>query len=203
MFEINTESERALTYNNQSVLENYHLYTGLKIMKEAKLLDVFTKDQQKYIRNNIISMVLATDISKHIANISSYTSIIQNAKEKGFNKNSVQEMQALLGIAIKSADISNSAKPSHISLRWTDRVLEEFYAQGDKEKEMGLPISPLCDRNKEGNRPSSQIGFIDFICRPMFNQLVAVDAKFQFAVDHINNNYAYWKKVQADAAAAK
>jgi len=37
--------------------------------------------------------------------------------------------------------------------------------KGDKEKELGLPFSPLCDRN---NTPiaQSQIGFINFIVEP-------------------------------------
>ncbi|GBM65022.1 hypothetical protein AVEN_238764-1, partial [Araneus ventricosus] len=36
---------------------------------------------------------------------------------------------------------------------------------GDKEKELGLPFSPLCDRNST-LVAESQIGFIDFIVSP-------------------------------------
>ena len=40
-----------------------------------------------------------------------------------------------------------------------------FIEKGDREKELGLPYSPLCDRN---NTPiaQSQIGFINFIVEP-------------------------------------
>ena len=27
-----------------------------------------------------------------------------------------------------------------------DRIMEEFFQQGDKEREAGLDISPMCDR---------------------------------------------------------
>lgn len=44
-------------------------------------------------------------------------------------------------------------------------LLEEFFRQGDKERELGLPFSPLCDRNNT-LVAESQIGFIDFIVEP-------------------------------------
>ena len=48
--------------------------------------------------------------------------------------------------------------------------MEEFFNQGDREKEMGLDVSPLCDRNTT-QVPQSQIGFIDFILIPQFSAL--------------------------------
>lgn len=44
-------------------------------------------------------------------------------------------------------------------------LLDEFFLQGDKERELGLPFSPLCDRNNT-LVAESQIGFIDFIVEP-------------------------------------
>ena len=35
--------------------------------------------------------------------------------------------------------------------------MEEFFNQGDQEKELGLDMSPLCDRNTT-QIPQSQIG---------------------------------------------
>ena len=42
-------------------------------------------------------------------------------------------------------------------LQWTSRCIEEFFVQGDREAEMGLEFSPLCDRNNT-MVPQSQIG---------------------------------------------
>ena len=47
---------------------------------------------------------------------------------------------------------------------------QTFPHQGDKERELDLPISPLCDRNST-NIPESQVGFITYITTPAFTAL--------------------------------
>merc|ERR1712113_402298 len=44
---------------------------------------------------------------------------------------------------------------------------EEWFQQGDKEKSLGLAISPMMDRTKP-NIPRGQVGFIDYIVKPLF-----------------------------------
>merc|ERR1712194_398236 len=68
---------------------------------------------------------------------------------------------------LHAADISNSAKSKDLATYWSSRVLSEFFLQGDKEKELGLPISPLCDRDTV-NVQDSQINFIKFVIQPTF-----------------------------------
>ena len=48
---------------------------------------------------------------------------------------------------VHCADLSGPTKPLPIYRRWCDRIMEEFFQQGDKEREAGLEISPMCDRN--------------------------------------------------------
>mmetsp|Transcript_47531 Transcript_47531/g.100976 ORF Transcript_47531/g.100976 Transcript_47531/m.100976 type:complete len:542 (+) Transcript_47531:100-1725(+) len=71
---------------------------------------------------------------------------------------------------LHSADISNAAKAGDLPVYWGNRVLDEFFEQGDKEKEMGLPISPNCDREIV-KRPESQISFINIFVQPLFDLL--------------------------------
>lgn len=57
-------------------------------------------------------------------------------------KDKVICMESLL----HAADVSNPFKPFSIYEKWTYRVLEEFWKQGDKERAQGIPVSYLCDR---------------------------------------------------------
>lgn len=54
----------------------------------------------------------------------------------------------VLRCVLHAVDISNPAKEWSYYLRWSDRILEEFFNQGDKERIRGLPISPGFDREK-------------------------------------------------------
>ena len=60
-------------------------------------------------------------------------------------------------MVLHSADVSHPTKCWALHREWTARCMEEFFNQGDREKEMGLDVSPLCDRNTT-QVPQSQIG---------------------------------------------
>ena len=79
--------------------------------------------------------------------------------------------QNYMNLLIHSADISNPTKKFDIYFKWAKLVVEEFYYQGDKEKELGLKCS--CDRNKV-SLYKSQLGFIDFIITPFYGEFVKV-----------------------------
>src|SRR4029434_7283429 len=46
---------------------------------------------------------------------------------------------------VHCADLSNPTKPLAVYRQWTERIMEEFFRQGDKERERGMEISPMCD----------------------------------------------------------
>lgn len=53
----------------------------------------------------------------------------------------------VLQIALKCADISNPCRPWEISRKWSLKVCEEFFRQGDYERRLNLPVTALCDRH--------------------------------------------------------
>jgi hypothetical protein len=56
------------------------------------------------------------------------------------------DVMLLLQMIIKCADLSNVVKPFFLSKRWAALLLLEWFRQGEIEKQLGLPISKLMNR---------------------------------------------------------
>ena len=90
-----------------------------------------------------------------------------------------------MNLLIHSADISNPTKKFNIYWKWAKLVVEEFWAQGDKEKNLNLVCS--CDREKV-TIYQSQLGFINFIEIPYFSLFAELNTKMKFFYDNLLNN---------------
>ncbi|XP_041373982.1 calcium/calmodulin-dependent 3',5'-cyclic nucleotide phosphodiesterase 1A-like isoform X2 [Gigantopelta aegis] len=160
-FHINTGSDVALLYNDRAVLENHHLSSAFRLMKEEEygILSNLSKEEYRDFRSLVIDMVLATDMSFHFQQIKNMKNLLSMPENIDKSK--------AVSLVLHCADISHPAKDWDLHKRWTGQLLEEFFRQGDREQELGLPFSPLCDR-KNTLVAESQIGFIDFIVDPSF-----------------------------------
>ena len=76
--------------------------------------------------------------------------------------------QLVMLLALHAADVSNPAKPWELYIKWTDRVIAEFFDQGDKEAAAGLPVTPMLNRHKPIPLPKFQLGFINAIVLPLY-----------------------------------
>ena len=103
-------------------------------------------------------------------------------------------------IALKAADIGHLAAALPVHCRWLGVLEEEFFRQGDKEKALGIPISPLFDRAKQGVS-KSQVGFFDFVALPLVRALTDGFPGASPLAACFERNYTHWKTVEAEAAA--
>ncbi|KAM6953124.1 dual specificity calcium/calmodulin-dependent 3',5'-cyclic nucleotide phosphodiesterase 1C [Aplochiton taeniatus] len=164
-FHIQTRSGSAILYNDRAVLENHHVSAAYRLLQdedEMNILYNLSKDDWRELRALVVEMVLATDMSCHFQQIKAMKNFLQQPE-------AIDKPKAL-SLLLHTADISHPAKHWDLHHRWTTSLLEEFFRQGDKEAELGLPFSPLCDR-KSTMVAQSQIGFIDFIVEPTFTVL--------------------------------
>ncbi|CAF0948329.1 unnamed protein product [Rotaria sordida] len=171
-FLINTKNDLALMYNDESVLENHHLAVAFKLLQadERNIFSHLTAKQMKTLRKMVIDMVLATDMSKHMQLLADLKTMVESKKVTGNNiimLESYDDRIQVLQNMIHCADLSNPTKPLDIYIKWTDRIMEEFWRQGDKERDLGLEISPMCDRHV-ASVEKHQVGFIEFIVHPLW-----------------------------------
>ena len=68
-------------------------------------------------------------------------------------------MEKFAQIAMKCADLGHLAAPCQVHKRWVNDLKEEFFRQGDAERERGMKVSALMDRQNEaaGGVSKSQV----------------------------------------------
>jgi hypothetical protein len=132
-------------------------------------------------------MVLATDPSRHFTDLAKFKSMFTSRKIEESNKSH------LLDMLMHAADISNPSRPWKLCQKWADLVLQEFFNQGDREKDMGLPVSYLCDRDQVVVG-KSQTGFIDVIVKPTFEAVAVLAHEIHHNVKNIETNRRNWEE---------
>jgi len=214
LFHTKTMSELAIRYNDKSVLENMHVARSFEIMQAStdsnwlvQLRSDFQSDGQtgnlqQYMRRGLIDLVLATDPAKHGKQVKELAQIVAEDEEGDESHKKVQALEEklfILGTLLHASDISNTVKPTAISLKWTNVLLTEFWSQGDEEILLGQPVSPLCDREAGMLEvPKGQIGFINFVIEPLYRTIVTLIPETQEALDNLTKNKKFWQQQQSE-----
>lgn len=253
-FQINYCTNIALTFNDVSVLENYHVSEAFKLISgvsnisnygnsnkniqggyngyngysgngtiDCNFLGFLNKDELKYFRKRVIGCVLATDMANHnkvVSNVKTKIDIrsikgkesgdsnyITNENEEqrinklseilledsNNNKKLFDDQQDVLNCLIHLADLAHNSKSFNISYKWSILLYEEFFNQGDIEKETGREVSFLCDRNTT-NINSAQVGFIKFVIIPSFDLLVNLIPDTKYYFENVCENLKSWER---------
>lgn len=216
-------------YYEESILENMHLAKAFEVMKKEQLVNWLgllaskykqegrrepgQDNLQKYVRAGLIEMVLATDNAKHDDHLRRLERLLVEVQAEGAAAlrgdeapkhteiDVLDRKYFMFGTVLHAADISNPCKPQPIMLQWTERVLEEFWAQGDEEKGLGLPISPLCDRASGSKAvPKGQVGFITFVVLPYYQLIAKIVLEVEEALSQLNENVSFWKGKEQEQA---
>jgi hypothetical protein len=196
-FLIGTKHELAMRYNDNAPLENMHVSEAFRDLTAGKhnLFDGFSPEQYTRIRSQIITMVLGTDMSVHFVNMAKFKAQVVETEEGDRDLGAHATKSMILKTALHVADIGNAFKDKEVYLKWNSRILEEFYGQGDVERERGLQVSPLCDRYTDSPERCF-IGFIDFVCKPFFDMWFKFidDRAMQVkAISNIQANRKHWQ----------
>uniref|UniRef100_A0A8C3QIV2 Phosphodiesterase n=1 Tax=Cyanoderma ruficeps TaxID=181631 RepID=A0A8C3QIV2_9PASS len=204
-FLCNAGSELAVLYNDTAVLESHHTALAFQLTTKDSKYNIFKNiDRNRYrtLRQAIIDMVLATEMTKHFEHVNKFVNSINKpmASEETSSdtectaniKNFPDNQTLIKRMMIKCADVANPCRPLELCIEWAGRISEEYFAQTDEEKRQGLPVvMPVFDRNT-CSIPKSQISFIDYFITDMFDAWDAF-AHLPVLMQHLANNYKHWK----------
>ncbi|XP_072113964.1 high affinity cAMP-specific and IBMX-insensitive 3',5'-cyclic phosphodiesterase 8B isoform X2 [Mobula birostris] len=212
-FLCNAGSELAVLYNDTAVLESHHAALAFQLTAGDKKSNIFKnleRNQFRTLRQAIIDMVLATEMTKHFEHVNKFVNSINKSmtslEETSLNsessdgectpgiKNAMENRLLIKRMLIKCADVANPCRSMNLCIEWAGRISEEYFAQTDEEKSQGLPVvMPVFDRNT-CSIPKSQISFIDYFINDMFDAWDAF-ANLPNLIHHLTENYKYWKSL--------
>eukprot|EP01050_Picozoa_sp_SAG11_P005218 SAG11_NODE_359_length_10228_cov_7.861388_5_plen_298_part_00 len=197
-FEVNSESDVALLYNDHAVLENMHLAESFEVMRqpECNFIDNFERNQWKDFRKLVVDLVLATDLGSHFKFFGEFKSRFLGGEAPADTNVYGSESHTMLRqCLLKTADISHAAKDTSLHVKWSERIQEEFFVQGDEEKLLGIEIGMVNDRDTLV-MPKSQCGFLQFLVFPLYKGLsLVMDTPGPWTAQ-LDANLAYWKREQ-------
>jgi len=192
-----TMDSLAVAYNDIAILENYHVAECFEVIskKEYDIFSEFSVSDRRYSRQMIIDMVLATDMSCHFNDLSLFKTL--DPGSLSLEEQREPEMKRkICKFALHASDISNPCRPLHVYLKWAELCMEEFFLQGDEERKREMDISMFYDRNNQ-NKPKCQLGFIDFIVKPLFTAWVSFVVELHdVCLGHVEENRDYWEREQ-------
>ena len=146
-----------------SPLENFHASRAQIILNSSGLIKHLDEEVQKEIYTIILRLILATDMDQH----KTYLEKFNECVTEGLNLKDKKSKILTLCMAMKCADISNGCRPWGVCKTWAENIMGEFFVQGDIEKTLELPISPLCNREQD-KIPMTQVGFINYVLLPLY-----------------------------------
>jgi len=220
-FLVQTSHELAIVYNDTAPLEMMHCATLFEILRNPAMdvFAMLTPAQRKEVRSIAIEAILHTDNVQHTPLVRATqmfgevnSEILETARQQaGLTIEAPDGQQAnawptrelaealwsndvhpmLRNMILHFADISNPVKPFFICQEWANCVLEEFFSQGDKLQELGLPVPALLDRKKT-NKPFSQVSFIEFFVAPCVFAVARVFAPLRCLQEEMCRNAEEW-----------
>jgi hypothetical protein len=206
-FLVETGSDLAMKYNDKSPLENMHCSLMFQIasMAGTNVFEGMKQSDFSESRRTCIDTILATDMVHHFEILKGTEMLYHmhadtmgsEADNRRFGDRDTR--QKAMNLLVHAADISNPCRPWEVCQQWAHACLDEFFSQGDREKDLGIPVQMLNDRCKI-NRPFSQIGFLEFMIVPLQVGLVKLLPPLHELARNLQANLQSWRREWAQDA---
>lgn len=192
-WEIATGTLLAQRYAGSAVLERHSLALARELIARPECDFSATMPQAHRMRGQVLlsELIVATDFAAHKSFLQEFQVALQSsagALDLGEPAASLLTLKAL----IKAADISNVTLEFPEARQWAERVMQEMWAQGRREKALGLPVGPLNDAERM-TLEQAQIGFILFVALGLFVPLTVIEPEAAEMVGSLKENLVLYR----------
>lgn len=193
-YQLKIESPLAYLYST-STMEYHHFDQCVMILNAEgnKIFQALTTDQYRDIIDITRNAILATDLALYFKKRDKFMNLVQ---QQNIDWTQSDNQTLLMGMMMTACDISAICKPWSIQRKVAMLVSDEFFYQGDLERDHlnSQPIA-MMDRTKRDELPKMQMGFIDFICMPLYKALSQTFPFLEPLHTGVQKNRDQWEKL--------
>ena len=201
-FHVNSMSELATTYSDQSVLEYHHsaLTRQLLLDKKTNILKSLTPEDFRIARSMISLAILGTDMSNHGRNLTRFESKISSTKDAETGKvththtivhTSSADRELVVIILLHASDLSNPTRGEKLARAWAIRLADEMKEQVRLEKEKELPYLPFMEG---GFTIGGEVFFINSYVLELWEAVSKVFPCLKFLEDNVRGLLAEYRQ---------
>ncbi|GIY87960.1 dual 3',5'-cyclic-AMP and -GMP phosphodiesterase 11 [Caerostris extrusa] len=144
---------------------------------------------------NVAQMMFAilrgTQILSHLSS-QEYMNVVHFLKSAILATDLTVYYKAML---MTACDIAGITKPWKVQRKIAVLISNEFFEQGDVEKQLKMEPTDMMNRDKKDMLPLMQVAFIDSICLPLYEGFAMISDKLGPLLKGVKENRAQWLKL--------
>jgi len=192
-WEVATGTLLARRYGGSAVLERHSLALARELIARPECDFSATMPDAHRMRGQTLlsELIVATDFAAHKSFLGEFQGLLQSCGEAPDLGDAAVRLLILKAL-IKAADISNVTLEYAEARQWAERVMQEMWAQGSREKALGLPVGPLNDAERM-SLEQAQVGFILFVALGLFVPLTVIEPEAAEMVGSLKQNLVLYR----------
>ncbi|RNA28024.1 dual 3 -5 -cyclic-AMP and -GMP phosphodiesterase 11A [Brachionus plicatilis] len=134
--------------------------------------------------------ILATDVADHMDIRKDFSNLVRS---KNVDWNEESNKILLRKNLMTACDLASAAKPWKTHKSVVNQVIKEFFAQGVRERtELNIEPTEIMDERRSDQLPRLQMGWIDAVCFPLYQNLALLCDSFNGHLDRLKENRLNW-----------
>lgn len=195
-YQLATDSPLARLYST-STLEKHHLNQTLVLLnlKDNRILASLDSVEYTATLEVIEESIIATDLALHFTHLNKLKALADKGPQ-GISWDDGAVVSTLRAALMTASDLGASTKPWEVQKEVAGLIAEEFWQQGDMEREyLKAQPQPLMDRDLRETFPALQVGFCEGVCLPVYRALSNLSPALLPLQEGVQQNRDRWSKL--------